>query len=124
MIKLLIFLFSALTVVFLHSAHAQSSAPLMGKERKVLVMVEKLPEVVKREQYVEKMTKGKRHLMFYISEKPTKKQENFWVKVAEDNGASYFTHFNFAVNPNSYVIKYYDTITGNLISLKAWRNQK
>jgi hypothetical protein len=45
------------------------------------------------------------------------------VKVWEDNGDSYATHFNFYVYPKTFTIKFFDIEKGTAIGLKEWRKQ-
>jgi len=83
--------------------------------------IAKLPEVKRRQNYLEKQTKGKRHLQFVIWEKPSHKRPYYWVKVSENNGYFYHTHFNFYVYPKGMAIKYYDIAFEKLMSLSRWR---
>jgi hypothetical protein len=87
------------------------------QESKVCNLIASLPEVINANNYVKKTSKGKRHLMTFIESDPTKETPYYWVKVAEDNGSTYYTHFNFYVTPKTYTIKYLDAITGKAIPL-------
>lgn len=93
-------------------------------ENKIIDTIMKLPEVEKREQYVRKQTNGKRHLQFSILDKPTKEKPYYWVTVMEDNGVTYYTHFNFFVYPKTFLIKYLDNVNGKVVDLKTWRKSK
>jgi hypothetical protein len=77
-------------------------------------------KVVKNaDNYVRKVTRGKRHLFAYISDSPTPEDNFYWVKVAEDNRMSYVTHFTFRVDPKTYDIRYLDVMDDDkLIPLK------
>lgn len=92
-------------------------------EDKILDTIFKLPECRERAAYIEKQTKGKRHLSIIIYERPSKGNIYYWVKAWEDNGMSYATHFNFYVYPKPFGIKYYDTVNDKAISLTEWRQQ-
>lgn len=83
-----------------------------------------LPEVQKEIQYVETASKGKRHLGAAISQRPSKEFAYYLVKVWEDNGMSYVSHFNFFVNPKTLTIKCQDSVNDSLLDLKTWRQQR
>ena len=93
-------------------------------EEKVLDTIMNLKEVKERATYVIKQTKGRRHLLYTIWQKPTSKAPYYWVKVMEDNGLTYHTHFNFYIYSESFAIKFFDTTNDKLIDLKTWRKRK
>jgi len=97
---------------------------LIKIERRIIDTIIKLKEVKERDKYVRDQTDGKRHLQYMISGKPTKTIQYYWVRVMEDNGSAYYTHFNFYVYPKTMTIKYYDTINDEVIDLKTWRRRK
>jgi hypothetical protein len=89
----------------------------------VLDTIWSLNEVNDRNDLVKNKTKNKRSLMVYINGTPDEnKADYFWVKVAEDNGVAYFTHFDFYVYPN-WDIKYYDRIRDQELTLDEWRQK-
>src|ERR1700684_1649130 len=96
---------SFILISFFASVYSYSqkpaTLPLSKIENKILDTIAKLKRVKERIAYVEKETKGKRHLKFIIWDKPTKYHPYYWVKVMEDNGLSYYTHFNFYVYPKT-----------------------
>jgi hypothetical protein len=93
-------------------------------EQKICDMILALPEVKERAKYVEKQTKGKRHLMVWIYDTPKESNEEYyWVKAGEDNGTNYVTHFNFYVYPKNNEIKFYDVVNDTVISLTTWRKE-
>jgi len=87
----------------------------------VLNLVAKLPEVINADNYVKKVTNGKRHLFSYVASEPNKDEPYYFVKVAEDNGSAYHTHFIFYVQPKTYQIFYMDTAIDKLIPEKQCR---
>jgi hypothetical protein len=93
-------------------------------ERRIIDKVLALPEVQKEIRYVETASKGKRHLGATISERPSEEFAYYLIKVWEDNGVSYVSHFNFFVNPKTLTIKYQDTVHDTLLDLKTWRQQR
>lgn len=99
--------------------HAQNNAI----EEKILDTICKLKEVKQRAIYIEKVTNDTRHLSIVVFDTPSKGAQYYWVKAWEDNGISYYTHFNFFVYLNPFEIKFYDTMDGKVISLKEWRRQ-
>jgi hypothetical protein len=92
-------------------------------EEKILDTIFRLPECRERAAYIEKQTKGKRHLGIVIYERPSRENPYYWVKAREDNGMAYATHFNFYVYPKPFSIRYYDTVLDKATSLKEWRQQ-
>jgi hypothetical protein len=91
-------------------------------EEKIIDTIFKLTEVTEREKYIEKQTKGKRHLKVWIENTPNlPDQRYYWIKAGEDNGASLVTHFNFYVYPDSIRIMYYDITNDIEMTLDKWR---
>ena len=115
--------------ISLYSFAQQSNTKHVSKEystieNKILEKVLKLPEVKKRSQYVEAVSKGQRHLGAVVYQTPTKESNFYWVKVWEDNDGSSVSHFNFFVNAQTLEIKYFDTINDTLLDLKTWRQRR
>ena len=114
--SIIIFLFVLSNL--LSNAQSQKFTAL---ENKILDTVLSLPEVKQEEKKVEKLSKNKRHLSDIIYQRPQKDFKYYWVKVWEDNGRAYATHFNFYVNPKNLTIKFFDTVNDKLLDLPAWR---
>ncbi len=93
------------------------------QENKIIDTIIKLKEVRDRAKYVLDQSKGKRHLQYGIWGKPANKEPYYWVKVMEDNGDTYYTHFNFYVYPKTMAIKYLDTKNDEVLDLKTWRER-
>ena len=102
-----------------------SDVPTQNKssviEEKIIDTIFKLKEFRQRAAYVEKQTKGKRHLEIVIYRRPSKDIPYYWIKAREYNGMSYATHFNFYVYPKPFTIRFYDSVRDTGISLKEWR---
>ena len=90
-------------------------------ENKMLDTITNLSEVKARARYVKTKTNGKRQLQYTIWEKPTKESHYYWIKVIEDNGTSYYTHFDFYVYPKTFIIQFYDIVNDTAINLSEWR---
>jgi len=97
---------------------------LTAFEQKIIDTIYRLPEVKKRADYVKTHTNGTRQLKYTIWTTPAKSAPYYWIKVMEDNGGSYYTHFNFYLYPASFLIKYLDPGNGNAIRLEQWRKMK
>jgi hypothetical protein len=93
-------------------------------EDRIIDTIIKLEEVKERGEYVKAQTNGRRHLQYSIWKNPSKTKPYYWVKVMEDNGVALVTHFNFYVYPKSMTIKYFDTVTNEVLDLKTWRKRK
>lgn len=93
-------------------------------EKKIYEIILALPEVKERANYIERHTKGARHLRVWIYQTPNETGEKYyWVKAGEDNGTNFVSHFNFFVYPDNFEIKYYDTVNDTIINLETWRKE-
>ena len=118
------FMKKTLTIFLLFSvlfSNAQSKNKQTALENKILDTILSLPEVRQEEKMIEQLSKNSRHLSDVIYQRPGKDFNYYWVKVWEDNGGAYATHFNFYVHPNTLEIKFYDAINDKLLDLKTWR---
>ncbi len=111
--------------VFMFSCNGNNTtSPKIEKElsiENILDTIWTIKEVNERNDYVKKQSKNKRELMVYINGTPDElKEDYYWIKVAEDNGNAYFTHFDFFVYPN-WDIKFYDRVKDKELSLEDWR---
>ena len=93
-------------------------------EVKITNRIFALPEVKARMRYVDSASGGTRHLAVVLYDQPTKERKYYWVKVWEDNGGNYVSHFNFFVAPGTLDVKYLDTQTDSLLDLTTWRCRK
>ena len=93
------------------------------EESKVCDLVARLPEVINADNYVKKVTKGKRHLFSYLASYPTKENPYYWVNVVEDNGTSLHAHFHFYIEPKTYKIMYLDAATDKTMPEKQCRKK-
>ncbi|MBS1508107.1 MAG: hypothetical protein JSS79_15820 [Bacteroidetes bacterium] len=91
-------------------------------EDEIFDMVMALPEVKERSAYVDKESKGERHLAPLLYGSPDANDNYYWVKVGEDNGTNFVTHFHFYVYPNRS-IRYYDAANDTVMDLSAWRER-
>jgi len=112
---------SILLLLLSYFATAQNTVKISKEGEKALDLVAKLPEVINADNYVKKVTNGKRHLFSYLASEPNKDEPYYLVKVAEDNGSAYYTHFIFYVQPKTYQIFYMDTVADQLIPEKQCR---
>jgi hypothetical protein len=118
---ILVLSFSSAFSCFAQSTTEGTKNNFSKLESIVLDMVIKLPEVKRRARYVEQNSKNRRRLQYLIWEKPSKKTPYYWVRVMEDNGNAYHSHFNFFVYTNPVLIKYYDIANDKILSLSQWR---
>lgn len=121
-----LFIITFLIVSLASASYSQSSNKnrTATEEDRILDTILDLKEVRDREKYVVDQTKGKHHLKSMIPQEPSKSDPYYLVKVVEDNGMSYYTHFNFYVYPNTLRIEYYDTMTGEAMDLQTWRKKE
>lgn len=91
-----------------------------SSEDKIIDKVWAIQEVIDLDKTIRKKTKNKRGLSTRISSEPSDDQEYYGVTVAEDNGESYATYYEFHVYPD-YNIRYYDVVEDQELSLEEWR---
>lgn len=112
--------------VFVFSCTANKTSTKIDKElsiENILDTIWTIDEVNERNSYVKDQSNNKRELMVYINGTPDELNEDYyWVKVAEDNGNAYFTHFDFFVYPN-WSIKFYDRVKDKELTLDDWREE-
>jgi hypothetical protein len=102
--------------------NAQDFVGTNAREKKVLKLVNSLPEIIKENQY-RKKAHSKHLLMACIQDVPTSTQNYYKVSVSEDLGFQLRTYDWYEVDARNYTIKYEDMISGKSISLAAWRRQ-
>lgn len=83
-------------------------------------LVSQIKEVIERDSLLR--IKNNRKIIYLVESTP---EENYlghyWIKVCEDNGVSFVTHFNFQVNPLTKKVNFYDHINEKLLNLVDWR---
>jgi len=113
-------------IVFEFSCTANKTSTKIDKElsiENILDTIWTIDEVNERNSFVKDQSNDKRELMVYINGTPNELNEDYyWVKVAEDNGNAYFTHFDFFVYPN-WSIKFYDRVKDKELTLDNWREE-
>jgi len=90
-------------------------------EDKVIDKIAMLPEVIRADAYCKKKSKGKRHLVTFVSANPDKEGNYYLVKVAEDNGSAFHAWYLFAVYPGTYKVEFFDSVNGKYVPLQVWR---
>ena len=88
----------------------EQSKEVIKSEEWICDTILSLDEVKKESEFIQKQSKGKRYLSAGIYTYPNATDTYYWVKVWEDNGNSFTTHFNFYVYPRSRKIMFYDTV--------------
>ncbi|ASS49346.1 MAG: hypothetical protein A3D31_03520 [Candidatus Fluviicola riflensis] len=91
-----------------------------ASEDKIIAKVWAIPEVIDLNNSIRKKTKNKRGLSTRISSEPSDDQEYYGVTVAEDNGESYATYYEFHIYPD-YSIRFYDVVQDRELTLEEWR---
>lgn len=82
-----------------------------------------LQEVNDRNASIKQKSENKRELIVFIQATPDElEEEYYWVKVAEDHGTAFYSHFDFYVYPN-WDIHYYDRVKDLELSLEDWRKK-
>jgi len=113
---ILLFILTLLTTV----AEAQDAIGTNKQEKKVLKLINSLPEIIRARKYMAKHAKEKHTLKAYIESTPTVKENYYNVSVCDDAMDHLFAHYRFRVNAATYAIYYDDFERGKLIPLKVW----
>ena len=104
------------------ASYAQDAVGRNAQEKKVLKLINELPEIKKENARRQKL--GVKHLLkAFIQNTPTKEKKYYSVSVGEDLGDQLRTYDWYTVNPKTFVIKYDDIIEGKSISLAEWRKR-
>lgn len=90
------------------------------KEKRILSLVAALPEVQKRAGEIKALSHGKTQITLMISANPDIYIPYYQVNV-NDNAPTYNDYYQFAVDPKTYQIFYYDAIKNRQYSLAEWR---
>ena len=106
-----------------NSATAQELSAHSPKEKKVLSLVAALPEVQKRAQEIRLLSKGKTEITLMVSAQPDLYIPYYQVNV-NDNAPTYNDYFQFAVDPKTYQVFFYDAKTNKQYSIAEWRKMR
>jgi len=98
--------------------------PQPQTEAEVITTINNLPEVVKANALDKKNSHGKKHLVSYITGRPSDSQSFYSVKVSEYANPSGDAWFSFIVYPQTNKIYYLDTKKAKYIPLTVWRRQR
>jgi hypothetical protein len=93
-------------------------------EAQVIYTINNLPEVLKGNALCKKNSHGARHLVSYITSRPSDSQSFYGVKVSEYDSAASNVWYSFIVYPKTNKIYYLDAKKAKYIPLADWRKQK
>lgn len=111
-------LLSVLLCLFPAIAKAQDNKGSNLRERKVLKLINALPEIIASNKL--RMKKDpQRPLKAYIEFTP--KDKYYQVSVCDDFADRLFAYYRFKVNAVTYAIFYDDVEKGKLVPLKVWQ---
>ncbi len=119
--KAIVLVFTIFIFISIRS-NAQDPHGANASEKKVLAIINSLPEVVKENNLL-KRAHSKFFLKAFIQNTPTKNQNYYSVSISEDLGFQLRTYDWYEVNPQTFHIRYWDIAAGKVISLKQWRKQ-
>ncbi|MGB1242927.1 MAG: hypothetical protein ACPG49_10425 [Chitinophagales bacterium] len=83
-----------------------------------------LQKIQKRAEYVKEQTNGERALKLRILEEPNEISSFYWIKVGEDNGMNFVSHFQFAINPSTKEVFYFDELSGEKVPVEEWEKME
>lgn len=122
--------FAPILVVLLITASCAVKKPVSNEaepqtEAKVVANISNLPEVVKANVLCKKNSHGSKHLVTYITGRPSDVQSFYTVKVSENNNSpAANVWFSFIVYPKTNKVYFLDTKKAKYIPLAVWRRQK
>jgi hypothetical protein len=92
-------------------------------EQKIINDVFSLPEVRKKNKYIDSLTKHKKGITIIIAKKPDKIHNYYWVQAGYNSELRFEPYYNFYVYQPNRVIKYYDPMSDKILTLKEWRGK-
>jgi len=110
-------LFLILCSLTLGKAAAQDAVGANSREKKVLKLINSLPEIISSNQERPK----DRQISTYIENTPTSTQKYYAVSVCDNAAGRLFAYYRFRVYLPDYTIYYDDFDSGKLVPLKKWQ---
>lgn len=120
---LLITLLTCLFPIVKNSAFAQEIRAVDKEEKKVLALVAALPEVQEKVKLLRQQSNGKKQISLNVSALPDIYLPYYQVNVSNP-APSYKILYQFAVDPKTYQIYYYDPIKNHQYTLTDWRKMR
>ncbi|GGI28619.1 hypothetical protein [Pedobacter mendelii] len=105
------------------NALAQEIRAVNKEEKKVLTLVLALPEVQEKVKLIRQLGNGKSQLSLNVSALPDIYIPYYQVNVINP-APSYKILYQFAVDPKTYQIYYYDPIKNHQYTLADWRKMR
>jgi hypothetical protein len=91
------------------------------EENIVLGKIYKIPEVRKKDHFIDSLTNHKHGISTITLKRPTAKEAYYVIQVGYNNEMRFEPYYTFYVYKKNLVIKVYDTLSGKIISLAEWR---
>lgn len=105
------------------NAFAQEIRAVNKEEKKVLTLVLALPEVQEKVKRIRQQSNGKSQLSLNVSALPDIYIPYYQINVI-DPAPSYEILYQFAVDPKTYQIYYYDPVKNRQYTLTEWRKMR
>ncbi|RZK69533.1 MAG: hypothetical protein EOO92_21910 [Pedobacter sp.] len=122
-IQLVITIVGSIGCIGFSNAFTQELGASTSKEKKILSLVAALPEVQKRAREIRALSRGNTQITLMISANPDIYIPYYQVNV-NDNAPTYNNYYQFAVDPKTFQIFYYDPVKNHQYSLAEWRKMK
>lgn len=106
-----------------NSAFAQQITAVDKKEKKLLALVAALPEVQEKVRQLRQKSNGRSQISLIVSGLPDLTLPYYQVNVS-DAAPSYKILYQFAVDPKTYQIYYYDPVKNRQYTLADWRKMR
>ncbi len=93
-------------------------------EKKIIKKVFSIWEVRQKNKYVDSLTHHKSGISIIINKKPDEKNKYYWVQAGYNSNFRFEPYYNFYVYPPNLIVKFYDPMTDEILTLKEWRNKE
>ena len=88
----------------------------------VIEKINKLPEIEKQQKYIYSITNHRHGVSYMVDDEKIDKKEYFRIKTGYNGETHWETYQIFYVDKRTCSLYYYDTVSGNLLTIEQWRN--
>lgn len=85
--------------------------------------ISKLPEIQKQQKYIDSITNHKHGVSYMVDDDNINKKQYFRIKTRYNGELHWETYHIFYVEKKTCSLYYYDTVSGNLLTIEQWRNK-
>lgn len=108
-----------LLLFFFNSCQGQQCS----NEDEAIKIISSLPEVGKQEKIIDSITNHKHGVSYMVEDEKINKKEYFRIKTGYNGEFHWETYYIFYIDKKTCSLYYYDTVSGNLLTIEQWRNK-